>query len=130
MDEVDVTKLKACLKAMSESLKTTKEDEIIKDLGKTTVLKTNAKENLETALKALVSKYKDLEDLIKKYSNIADQIESYQDYGDKIDELEKSIASENSKEEPDESYISSLNSSISSYEKKRNDLKKSIDESI
>ena len=109
MDEVDVTKLKACLKAMSESLKTTKEDEIIKDL---------------------VSKYKDLEDLIKKYSNIADQIESYQDYGDKIDELEKSIASENSKEEPDESYISSLNSSISSYEKKRNDLKKSIDESI
>ena len=128
MDDVDVVSLKACLKTLSESLTTTKEEDILKNLNNTAILKTDAKENLISAI--LLSKYQDLEELIQNYNFIADQISRYQDLGNKITKLKQSISNERSQEEPDYSYISSLQSSITAYEKERKELKKSIDESI
>ncbi len=130
MDDVDVLTLKACLKTLSESLSTTKEEDILKDLNNSTILETNAKENLISAIHILLSKYKDLEELIQNYNFIADKIGRYQDLGNKITKLERSISNENSKEEPDYSFISSLQRSITAYEKERKELKISIDESI
>ncbi len=130
MDDVDVVSLKACLKTLSESLTTTKEEDILKNLNNTAILKTDAKENLISAINILLSKYQDLEELIQNYNFIADQISRYQDLGNKITKLKQSISNERSQEEPDYSYISSLQSSITAYEKERKELKKSIDESI
>lgn len=115
-ENVNVGSLRASLLKCKSALDYKKSNEIIGILsvGNSTVWKSNAEKNLQTALSKLTkTRYKDLKNKLDKYLKIVDYIESYQ----KLDKKNKSLITE----------YNSLSSSLYKIEKGKRVIDDEVD---
>ena len=130
MNDVDVESLKSSLNSLKESLDTSTEEEILKNIQDKQLLQTDAANVLIQAVTTLLKKHEDLKKKIDSYISVANMMKEYQNLDARVDDLYDDISEEENLEEPDYSYIRSLRNEIRSCQKEMNELKNTIAESI
>ncbi len=130
MNDVDADRLIESLTLMKESLTTSMEESILKEIQDSQSFQVQAASVLISANQNLISKYEDLRQLIQKYIGVGNDIKSYQNLDKEVARLERAIDRELSEDEPSYSYIRSLRNKVRSCEKQMRELKLKIESSI